>query len=137
RVLVVSYSLLALAGALVVTSLLLPLPNGVKIAVLILHGGITGGSLTVATMFLFEVLQRGVSERRRGSALSLGYGIGPAFAVVGSLLAKLTLVGHSSRVEIGKIPYPGNDAAIFAANVATMLLAAFLSNFLVIPLPPV
>jgi hypothetical protein len=136
RVLVVSYSLLALVGALVVASLLLPLPNGLQLAMLVLHGGVTGGALTVATMFLFEVLQLGVSETRRGPALSLGYGVGPVFAVLGSLTSQLLLSGRLGPVDLGMIPYPWNFATIFAASVPAMLLAALLANrLLIIPLP--
>ncbi len=69
RVLVISYTLLAGMGAIVATALLSPVPNEVKIAAVILQGAVTGGALTVATMFLFEVLGRGVAGVRRGTGL--------------------------------------------------------------------
>ena len=135
RVLVISYTALAGVGTVVVAALLLPIPDDAKIAAVIVQGAVTGGALTVATMFLFEVLGRGVAPSRRGAALGLGYGAGPFLALASSLAVHLLLTAKVGPVAITEIPFPWNAAAVFGASVPIMGLAAILSTRFVIPLP--
>ena len=99
RILVVSYAAFAVASALVVAALLSPLPNGVKIAAVVAHGAATGATLTVAVTFLFEALGRAATQEGRGKALSLGYGVGPVLAVLGSLGSQFILEGAARTTE--------------------------------------
>jgi hypothetical protein len=114
--------------------LLLPVLAEVKIAALIAHGGITGGALTVAVSFLFESLSRGVTEKRRGQALSLGYGVGPLLAVVASQGTQWVLPQREAGTAAG-LDFPWTYAVLFAASVPIMGLAAFLASRFVIPCP--
>src|SRR3954469_22479517 len=93
HVMVVCYLCRAGVAAAVVAALLLPVSDDLRTAAVVLQGAVTGATLTTATMFLFEALQRGVAEKRRGLALALGYGVGPALAVIGSLAAQLFIKG--------------------------------------------
>jgi MFS family permease len=134
RVLVVCYSLLATMGGLVAVSIVLPLPNSVKIAAIILQGAVTGAALTTVTMFLFEVIGRGAEPAKRGRALSLGYGRGPILGLVAALSLQLCLDGRSFGLTLpSPIPSPWNFALPFAAAVPIMGLAAWLATLFVIP----
>jgi MFS family permease len=136
RVLVVGYAVLALMGATTAAVLLLPFSDTFKVAIVVLQGAVTGSALTTVTMFLFEVLGRGVVTERRGIALGLGYGVGPVFAVVGSLASQLVLDGKVGPVALPGIEYPWGFVIIFAASAPIMALAAILSTCFVIPQPP-
>jgi MFS family permease len=134
-ILVACYGTLAASSAVIVLVLLLPVPNWLRIVVLILHGGVVGGARTVAVACEFEVLGRAVSEGRRGAALALAYGVGPVLAVVGALASQLLLTGAVGPVRIVGLGFPDNFAALFAYSVPIMGLGAFLSSRFVIPLP--
>jgi MFS family permease len=135
RILIVSYAILAGTGAAVAAVLVMPLPDWIKIIAVILEGALTGGALTVATMFLFEMLGRGVEESRRGLALGMGYGLGPILAALGSLLSQLLLAGHIGPLSGFDFPFPRNFAALIALTAPLMTTAALLSTYAVIPLP--
>lgn len=125
-VMVVCYALLALTGAGVEMVLLAPLSNDVKIAAVVVEGALTGGALTVATMFLFEAIGRGVAPSRRGAALALGYGVGPFLALLSSL---------GAQVLRDRTDPQAAAVALFAGSAPIMALAAFFSTRLVVPLP--
>ena len=133
RVLFVCYCVLAGMGCLVTLALLLPVPNPLKIAVVILQGAVTGAALTTIVMFLFEVIGRGAETSKRGRALSLGYGRGPILGLLAALSLQLCLDGKAFGVTIPPIPAPWNFALPFAASVPIMGLAAYLSTRFVIP----
>jgi MFS family permease len=134
-ILVTCYASLAVASTVVVLVLLLPVPNWLRILVLIIHGGVLGGARTVAVACEFEVLGRGVSENRRGTALALAYGFGPMLAVVGSLVSQLLLSGQLGFIRMPALVFPINFAVLFAVSIPIMGLGAFLSSRFVIPLP--
>ena len=134
RVLVVCYSLLAAMAAIVAVSLLLPIPDSLKIATVVLQGAVTGACLTTVTMFMFEVIGRGAEESKRGRALSLGYGRGPILGLVAALTLQLCLDGKSFGISLpGPIPSPWNFAIPFIAAVPIMGLAAWFATLFVIP----
>jgi hypothetical protein len=146
-VLVATYLLVAGTGAMVVATLLAPTPEWAKdalatltrwlpadlqppadwvIPAMLLQSAVLGCALGVVATYQWEVLGRGVAESRRGQALALAFGVGPSFAVVGSL---------ASQVLLDEIPYPWSFAVLFATTVPLMGLAAFLATRFVVPQP--
>jgi hypothetical protein len=158
-VLVASYLTAAAATALVVVTLLLPTPDWLfpaldalgmprhwVVPALILNAGLLGWSLGVANTYQWEVLGRGVAERRRGQAFSLAFGVGPILAVLASLGQQLLLGGQVGDLQVpgvewggfgvGSSDYLKNFATLFALVVPIMALAALLTLGFVIPRPP-
>ncbi len=134
----VSYAVIAALGAMVTAVLLLDTPNWLRITALVAHGAILGCANGVVWTFNWEALGRGVSEARRGRAFTLAYGIGPVFAVIGSLGSQLLLTNKLfgwHPTWWWEIAYPYNFALLFGASVPIMALAAILSYLYVIPLP--
>ncbi len=131
RIMVVCNGLFAATCAGVVAALVLPLPDWVKIGVLVLHGSVAGATLTTAVAIVFEVLGRGVSVARRGQALGLAYGVGPMLAVVASLAAQQVLPQKDDAANSSGFLW--NYATVFAASVPIMALAAYLCSLFVIP----
>jgi hypothetical protein len=134
-ILVTCYAALAAGSAVVTAVLLWPVPDWLRLAVLVLHGGVVGGARTVAVACEFEVLGRGVSETRRGMALGLAYGVGPVLAIAGALASQLLLTGQLGPLRVPRLAFPENFAALFAATVPIMGLGAFLSSRFIIPQP--
>jgi hypothetical protein len=155
-VLTATYLIVALMGALVAATLLIPTPEWAQnvivalsdtlpadfrpppdwvIPAVLLHSAVLGCALGVVATYQWEVLGRGVAESRRGQALALAFGVGPSLAVVGSLISQLLLVGNVGFIDIGTIAYPWNFAALFATTVPIMGLAAFLATRFVVPVP--
>jgi MFS family permease len=135
RILVISYAVLFLSTALVVSVLLMPLPVWMKLAAVVAHGAVVGGARTVSVACEFEVLGVAVAESRRGQALGLAYGLGPILAIIGSLLSQLLLTGALGPIVVGAWAFPDNFAAVFASSLPVMALATFLCSRLVIPVP--
>lgn len=129
RILMLSYVAFVAVTIAVVLAIRLPITVDLKIALVVVHGAITGGTLSVAISFLFELLGRGVSHERRGHALSLGYGVGPLFAVLGSLTAQSLLPAADDQLDIA------GYLALFGLSIPVMSIAALLSGFFVVPLP--
>lgn len=131
--LVVSNVLFTAMSAVVVAALLLPLPDGLKVTVVVLHGAVAGGTLTLASTLMFEVLGRGVAGSRRARALTLGYGYGPLLAVIACIATQLVLPSATKGQAGGVLEFPWNFAVLFAASVPIMAGCAFLSALFVIP----
>jgi len=136
RTLSIAYTITAVMSAIVVATLLLPCPTWMVIAAVIVHATVLGGTNGVAGTFGWEALGRGVSERRRGRAFQFAFGVGPIFAVIGSLVAQIILGNFFGRKLID-IPSPYNFAILYGACVPVMLVAAFLAQLYIIPLPKV
>lgn len=136
-IMVVSYGLLAVMGAVVAASLFLPAPTWLRLLLVIMHGAVLGGARTTAVACEFEVLGRAVAESRRGTALGLAYGVGPILAFVGSLGTQVLLTGRLGPLEILHLKFPDEFAFLFTATVPMMGLAAFFSSRYVVPLPDV
>ena len=115
----------ALASLLVTASLLLNLTNEARIATVILSGAMIGGSQATLAVFFWDMLNVGVDSRRRGVAFSLAFGIGPLFAVAGSL-ATQNLLAEAFH-------FPTNFVLVFLASVPILALGALLSAFYQIP----
>ncbi len=137
RNLVLCYGAVAVSQVGVVVALLAPLPAEVRVAVVILQGAVSGVTMPSAIAFLWEAIGRGASEKRRGFALALAFGVGPAFAVLGSLGTQLVLKGSLGSLEVRQLGFPENFALLYAAAVPVMVAAAIGACFFVVPLPPV
>lgn len=138
-----------LAEATISFVFLLTLYSGSRpliLTMLVVHAAVLGCANGVVGTCLWEILGRGVSDKRRGMAFLLAFGVGPAFAVVGSLSAQLILssrlsldlrpYGNLLEWKIPQLSFPHNYAVIFGACIPMMLLAAYTSSRFVIPLTP-
>jgi MFS family permease len=88
---VLSNCLLTLGLVFVCTTLLLPFPNSVRIVAVVAQGMITGLSLSVSNVYMFQCLGRGTTVEGRARTLRLSYSVGPICAVGASLGAQFVL----------------------------------------------
>jgi hypothetical protein len=136
----------ALACFVVAIMLFLPMSAAVRLIALTLHGGAIGAATGVTAAFQWEIISRGMEPHRRGLTLGLAYGIGPLFAVVGSIGAQLLIAGsirlpayslqygfRMVSVGLPPIDFPGNFAILFAAAAPLLTLAALLSTLYKLP----
>ncbi len=138
----IGYLTTAAMGAIVTFAILLPgsIWDSLRIASLIAHAVVLGCANGVVSAFNWEALARGVSESRRGKAFALAFGVGPMFAVVGSLGSQLILTNKVFGWQPPlwqPISYPYNFALLFGASTPIMALAAYLAHLYVIPVPKV
>jgi MFS family permease len=140
RTLRIAYGVMALVCGIVAAILLTGAPSPVIIGALIVHAAILSGANGVVLTLGWETIGRGMSEKRRGKAFSLAFGVGAAFAVIGSLSAQLLLDGK----VLGWIPpawlkvsYPYNYAILFLCSATFMAIASQLARFYSIPLPKI
>jgi hypothetical protein len=119
------------------------------VTAVILHAMVIGMANGVANALLWEVLRRGASTSRHGQAFSIAFGVGPLFAVIGSVLAQLalnpgnrldfTVPGLGWMVPLGRLgvpalDYPWSYAILFLATVPCMAVA--LATLAAVRLPP-
>ncbi|MDB5390390.1 MAG: hypothetical protein JWM11_6036 [Planctomycetaceae bacterium] len=132
RNLCLCYGTSALMLATLAVTLASPASNQVKLAMIVLQGGVSGAVMPAAIAFLWEVMGRGSDESRRGLALGLAFGAGPLLAVLGSLGQTALLGGDLFGLHFDGLPYPTNFIILFGAGTPIMALAALLSQFFVI-----
>ena len=145
-VLVTSCAVMAAAGALVAATLWWEMPAALRIGAVIIYGGLIGIGLGLRNVFIWEVVNRGISHQLRGWAYGLAYGVGPLFAVIGSLAAQLLLSGEISlpvlsrstgvsmaSLRITPLEFPLNFVAVFGATVPLLSLATIVSSQFVLP----
>jgi hypothetical protein len=137
RVVVAGYAIMSLMGGLVAVTLALPVSNGLKVAAVVLHGGLMGGTIGVVNAFEWEVLIRGVPESLRGKTFSLALGVGPVMAVIGSLCSQMVLNGRIGHLALGSLGFPRNFALLYLGTLPAIGLAALQSSLYVIPPPAV
>ena len=132
------FGVMAVGSALLAGILLAPVPDTVIVGALIGHAALLGCANGAVFTLSWEALSRGVSAGLLGRALGLAFGWGPAFAVLGSLVAQTLLEGKL----FGRSPpswliasYPQNYALLYAGTAASMGLAAFLVRLYRIPVP--
>ena len=113
--------------------LVLDLPPSVKLAVVILQGGVAGATMPTAIALLWEIIGRGSDESRRGLALSLAFGAGPVLAVVGSFLQVMLLGGNFFGWQFPGVAFPYNFAILFGVNCPVMAVAAWLTRGFHVP----
>jgi MFS family permease len=141
-----AYALLASASMVVVFALWWPLPAFVRLAAVVVYGGLAGAAIGVRNVYLWEVVNRGIAAELRGWAYSLSFGVGPLFAVAGSLLAQLLLTGQVelplpsltegfalTRLEMPPLAFPLNFLTVFGATVPVLGIAAILSSRFQLP----
>ena len=146
HVLAAAYALLALASLVVVLTLWWPLPALVRMSAVILYGGLAGAAIGVRNVYLWEIVNRGIAGELRGWAYSLSFGVGPLFAVAGSLLAQLLLTGQVelplpsptegftlTRLQMTPLAFPLNFLTVFGATVPVLGLAAILASRFKLP----
>jgi len=133
RNLLFCYGVAALMLGLTAVTLSLPVANHIKVAIVVLQGGVSGAAMPAAIAFLWEALGRGSSEARRGLALSLAFGVGPILAVVGSAIQTWLLGGELFGYRLPGKDYPWNFITLFGIGSPVMLFAALLSQFFVVP----
>ena len=126
------YGTSALMLATLAVTLALPVSNQVKLAMIVLQGGVSGAVMPAANALMWEVMGRGSDESRRGLALSLAFGAGPLLAVVGSFGQTALLGGDLFGLHFAGLSYPLNFIILFAAGAPVMGLAALFSQFFVI-----
>ena len=145
-VLVSAYALTAASGLLVAASLYWPVSTTLRLVVVVFYGGAIGAGMGVRNVFIWEVVNRGISQDLRGWAYSLSFGLGPLFAVLGSLIAQLLLAGKVAipsfslsagfslaHFEMSPLSFPLNFAALFAATAPILALAALLASQFKLP----
>ncbi len=131
--LVCSYLSLSAIGFLI-AALFRVSSDSLLIGALVVHAGISGIINGVFTMCMWELLGSGMSVRRRGKTLSLAFGIGPLFAVLGSFGSDVILTGNFLGNQIIEpIARPWNYMAIFGITGPVMLLLALTSTGVTIP----
>ena len=130
----------AVVGGITAILLWLPVPDWLRIGVVIAHGAIAACSMGTAWAFEWEFLGRGISESRRGLLFASTFSIGPLCAVIGSLGAQLIInnevFGWTPKFW-REIPYPLNYTVLYGATLPLMLLAALLVSRYVVPLPAI
>jgi hypothetical protein len=123
-ILVAAYVIVGTAGAVAATSFVAA-PGAWLIPVLVAHAGIIGVAVGVIQMCLWELIGRGMTTTLRGWTLSLTFGAGPVFAVLGSCASQLILSGKFlNLLEIAPIPAPSSYMLLFGATAPAMWLAA-------------
>ena len=135
-VLATSYAVRTVAGLIPMAGLLQPESNWL-VAALVVHAILMGWFGGIAILFEWEILARGVAERRRGFALSLAFGLGPLLAVLSSLGTQLVLDGKLGPIVVGRLSFPWDYLALFGASVVIMAIPAFSTMRYIIPLPAV
>jgi MFS family permease len=133
RNLTLCYGISALMMAALAVTLMSPVSDQFKLAMVVLQGGVTGAAIPAAIALLWEVVGRGSAESRRGLAMGLAFGLGPVLAVLGSLGQMALLGGDIFQIHFSGLPFPTNFSLLFAAGIPFMLLAAVFSQFFVIP----
>ncbi len=126
------YGTSALMLGMLAVTLALPVSNQLKLAMIVLQGGISGAVMPAAIALLWEAMGRGSDESRRGLALSMAFGAGPLLAVVGSFGQTALLGGDLFGLHFAGLAYPRNFIILFAAGVPVMALAAIFSQLFVI-----
>jgi hypothetical protein len=129
----ICYGIVAVTLAVTALVVSMPVANSLKLAVVILQGGVSGAFMPAAIAFLWEVIGRGSAESRRGLALGLAFGVGPMLAVLGSLGQTALLGGKLFGFEFSGVAYPDGFVTLFGVAAPIMAVAAILSRFLVVP----
>jgi MFS family permease len=127
------YAICAVMLATIAVTLALAVSDSVKLAMVILQGGVAGAVMPAAIAFLWEAIGRGSDESKRGLALSLAFGAGPILAVLGSMAQMALLGGNFFGWTFEGTSYPWNFVALFGAGCPVMALAAVFGQFLIVP----
>ena len=135
RLLCLSYAVIAVAVAQVAVVLAIDAPTNIKVWSVILQGAVSGAAGPTAIALLWEMIGRGADESRRGVALGLAFGVGPVFAVIGSIVQVSLLGGDLFAWEFEGLGYPTGFVWLFGLGAPIMLLGSLLGALCVIPQP--
>lgn len=135
-VLIAAYAIVATSGTLVLVGLFYPHSNWL-VAALVVRAVLTGWFMGVVSLFEWEVLARGVDERRRGFAMSIAFGLGPVMAVLSSFGTQLVLDGRLGPITIDVRAFPWDYCFLFGASVLIMAVPAVSATRYHIPSPTV
>jgi hypothetical protein len=111
--------------------------NDWKILAVVLQAGVSGITNPTAVGLLWEMIGRGVDEKRRGLTLGLAFGIGPLLAVTGSFAQALLLGTESLGLSFEGLPSPWGFVALYGMSAPIMMAAALLASRCTVPLPEV
>lgn len=109
--------------ASVTLALLLPLPDRVRIAAVVLQGLVQGLLTSSMQVFMFQCLNRGTSLEGRARALKQTFTLGPIFAVAGSLAAQFLLDPRTSFLR-----YPYDFVLLYGISAPCLAGVAWLSS---------
>ena len=115
QVVIVAYLLACVIGLAVPAALLLPVSDSARLTVTILHGGLTTALMLTIAVYFWEGLIRGTGEAIRGKMFGLAFGVGPMFAVAGSL---------GAQAALNSMPYPSNFCVVFLGGSLLMVASA-------------
>ena len=127
---------LALAGTagLVVAVSFAVAPVSWLVPALVAHASVIGVTNGVRQMCLWELVGRGLSAERRGWTLGWTFGLGPVFAVAGSMASQLVLSGNFfDVVRVPPVPAPWSYVIVFGATAPALWLAAALVRLTHVP----
>ena len=115
------------AAGLAVALVFAAAPRSWAVPAMIVHAGVIGVANGVRNMCLWELIGRGMSPEWRARTLGWTFGIGPAFAVLGSCLSQLVLSGKSlDWAPVEPMPQPWSYVILFGATCPAMWLCAAL-----------
>lgn len=138
RLLSGAYLLMAAAGLMVAAVIVVQPGTAAIVTALVIHAAMVGISVPLIGVLGWEVLDRGVSRKLRGRALGLAFGVGPAFAVLGSLGAQLLMDGKIFDFHLPEAwapVYPYSYALLFTISAGCTIVSAWLITRYRIPVP--
>jgi len=113
----------------------LHLPAAYIIASVIAFGAIFGAANGVMIITMWELLRRGVSTARRGTALGLTFGVGPLLACAASTAQQLVTSQESSANGTASTSSLDSFLIIFAASCPILIASAWIAAQFVVQAP--
>ncbi len=132
----IGYAISAAMAAVVVVALLLPVPHIAMLSV-VFHAAVSGVINGTCVAFMWEILGRALSARRRGHAFALSTGPGAFMAVLGSLGSQWLLDQEWTGAAISQFGFRFNYALLYAVVVPLMLVAAWCTARMNVPQPAI
>ncbi|MEX0729006.1 MAG: hypothetical protein WD065_22215, partial [Planctomycetaceae bacterium] len=141
RNLIVCYGLNAFITAIMTVILALPATDLVELSpfwiklqinMVIIQAAFNGITMPAAIAFLWEIIGRGSEESKRGLALSLAFGAGPALAVVGSLGQIYLLGGNFFGIEL---THPWGYVMLYGLTTPLLIGGSIIATQFVVPVP--
>ena len=132
----VGYAISAAMAAVVVVALLLPVPH-IAMLTVVLHAAVVGATNGTCTAFMWEILGRALSSRRRGHAFALSTGPGAFMAVLGSLGSQWLLDREWTGAAISQFGFRFNYALLYAIVVPLMLVVVWCTARMNVPQPAI
>ena len=122
RMLIINYTCKGSAGILA-AALFFMAPQWLAVG-LVVHAGVIGITNGVANMCLWELIGRGMTPARRGWTLGITFGVGPAFAVLGSCASQLILSGRFlDLIYMTPLPKPWCYVVLFGVTGPAMVVS--------------